>query len=61
MNSFFNQKIKRYILENRSIEEIQAAAMETGMKTLREIVVQKMQEGMTSPEEVIRITQELEE
>jgi len=55
-----NQRIKSAILENRSMEEIQAAAQETGMKTLRELALMKMQAGITSPEEVIRITQELE-
>ena len=39
-------------------EEIRAAAQRYGMKTLREIGVEKIKSGVTTPEELVRVTQE---
>jgi type IV pilus assembly protein PilB len=53
-----NQVIRKYVLENRSGEEIRKAAEEAGMKTLRQASIEKLLAGLTTPEEVLRVTQE---
>jgi type II secretory ATPase GspE/PulE/Tfp pilus assembly ATPase PilB-like protein len=53
-----NQTIRKYILENRSGEEIRKAAEEAGMKTLRHASIEKLMAGLTTAEEVLRVTQE---
>jgi len=56
-----NQKVRKYIMENRSMEDMRAMAIENGMKTLRSSAIDCMRQGLTSPDEVIRITQDLED
>ncbi|MBN1869042.1 MAG: type II/IV secretion system protein [Candidatus Omnitrophica bacterium] len=56
-----DENIRRLILNNRSSEEIRAAAQKIGMKTLREAGIEKLKAGVTTLEEICRITQETEE
>jgi len=56
-----NDSIRRLILEKRSSEEVRSEAQKAGMKTLRQIGVEELSCGMTSPEELFRVTQETEE
>lgn len=56
-----NEEIRRLILQQHSSEEIRAAAQRAGMKTLRDIGMTNLREGTTTPEEVLRVTQETEE
>jgi type II secretory ATPase GspE/PulE/Tfp pilus assembly ATPase PilB-like protein len=53
--------IRKLILEQRSSEEIRTAAQKAGMKTLRDIAVEKMALGETSLDEIMRVTQETED
>lgn len=48
--------IERMILEKASIGKIRERAMERGMSTLREEALVKLNQGVTTPEEVLRIT-----
>jgi type IV pilus assembly protein PilB len=50
--------LREYILEGRPIHEIREKAREEGMLTLREAALLKFQRGVTSLEEVIRVTME---
>ncbi len=50
------EEIKELILEGASATEIKKAAVKTGMKTLRMSGLTKIQEGITSVEEVMRVT-----
>jgi len=52
---------RKLILERRSAGEIRAAAQNKGMRTLRETAMQKLKAGLTTHEELVRITQEIEE
>ncbi len=50
------EEIKELILEGASAGEIKKRAVSLGMKTLRMSGVQKIKEGVTSVEEVVRVT-----
>ena len=50
------ENIKEAILQGGSVIEIRELGRKNGMKTLREAGLQKMREGMTSLEEVMRVT-----
>ena len=52
-----DDQIRELILKKASAEEIKKAAIKSGMKTLREDGLLKVQEGITSLDEVIRVTQ----
>ncbi len=56
-----NEDIRRSILARHSSEEIRAKAQKAGMKTLRQIGLEKLKEGVTTPEEILRVTQETED
>ncbi len=56
-----DEETRRIILERRSADELRARAKKIGMKTLREMGIEKVKEGLTTPEEVLRVTQEVEE
>jgi len=56
-----NEAIRNLIISRCSSEEIQAVAVKNGMKTLRESGIEKIKSGITSPEEIIRVTQLTEE
>jgi general secretion pathway protein E len=47
---------RRMVMEKRSSEEIKARALTEGMKTLRDDAVAKAHAGLTTPEEVLRVT-----
>jgi general secretion pathway protein E len=47
---------RRMVMEKRSSEEIKAKALTEGMGTLRDDAVAKAVAGLTTPEEVLRVT-----
>ena len=51
-----NEKIERQIMEQRPLAEIKQEAIANGMVLLREDALIKMNQGITTPEEVLRIT-----
>jgi type II secretory ATPase GspE/PulE/Tfp pilus assembly ATPase PilB-like protein len=55
-----NDAIRQLILARASSEEIRQQAQKNGMKTLRQIGLEKIKQGITTPEEILRITQEVE-
>jgi len=56
-----DQEISNCILACSSSEEIRKVAQKNGMRTLKQIGIEKIQQGVTSPEEVLRITQKASE
>ncbi len=50
------EEIERLVVENRSSEEIRRTAMAQGMRTLRQDGLLKAKMGLTSLEEVLRVT-----
>ncbi|MDD5643958.1 MAG: ATPase, T2SS/T4P/T4SS family [bacterium] len=52
-----NRAVKELILEKASTDRIRDKAIEQGMKTLRVSGWEKVLEGLTTPEEVMRVTQ----
>ncbi len=55
-----NEEIRRLILSNVPSSQVRKAAIESGMKSLREDGMEKVLEGVTTLEEVLRVTQEEE-
>ena len=53
----FNEEIRSLILHKSSAEEIHRAAVSTGMQSLYDNGMIKVKEGITSPEEIYRVTQ----
>ena len=53
---FMNEALRKIILTKASSDEIKRAALKAGMKTLRHDGWNKVNMGMTTPEEVIRVT-----
>jgi len=53
-----NDRIRKLIIDKSSSGEIKKAAIETGMKTLRDDGLDKILRGITTSEEVIKATQE---
>ncbi|HHG73762.1 MAG TPA: type II/IV secretion system protein, partial [Persephonella sp.] len=51
-----DEEIKGMLIEKRSTEEIKHVALRKGMKTLRQDAVLKALEGITTIDEVIRVT-----
>jgi len=51
-----DEEIKGMLIEKRSTEEIKQAAARKGMKTLRQDAVMKALEGITTIDEVIKVT-----
>ena len=49
--------LRRMILRGGSAAEIKAAAMEKGMRTLRQAAVRKVRQGVTTVEEALRVTE----
>ena len=52
----FNDDLKEMVLQGASTAELKAAAIRGGMLTLTMAGIQKILEGMTTPEEVMRVT-----
>jgi len=53
-----NEEIRRMITRNEDASVLTAAARRNGMRTLREDGWDKVSEGVTTPEEIMRVTQE---
>jgi type II secretory ATPase GspE/PulE/Tfp pilus assembly ATPase PilB-like protein len=51
-------RIQRLINERASTQEIKREALNDGMLTLREYGIKKIAEGLTTPEEVLALTDE---
>ena len=51
-----DDEIERMIFENRGVRDLRVRARETGMRTLREDGIRKVLSGMTTVEEVLRVT-----
>lgn len=51
-----NDALKEQILNGGSSAELKAVAIKQGMKTLRQSAISKLIEGMTTPEEITRVT-----
>ena len=51
-----DKEIKKLILEGKDSDEIKEVAVSKGMKTLRDDGAQKVKMGITTPEEVLRVT-----
>jgi len=51
--------IQELILKRVSAEEIRASAEKSGMKMLRQSAIEKLIAGVTTPEEVVRVTQSI--
>ncbi len=54
-----NDKIRKLVMAKASSEDIKAAAQESGFKTLRQDGMLKVMSGVTTPDEVIRVTAEI--
>ena len=52
----FNESLKEMVLQGASTAELKAAAIRNGMATLRASGIKKVCEGVTTPEEVMRVT-----
>jgi type II secretory ATPase GspE/PulE/Tfp pilus assembly ATPase PilB-like protein len=53
-----NDEIRHLIMRNSDAAEIAAAARRSGMRTLREDGWQKVESGLTTAGEIMRVTQE---
>jgi type II secretory ATPase GspE/PulE/Tfp pilus assembly ATPase PilB-like protein len=54
-----NDRLRELIMQNANAVQLFTAAREHGMRTLREDGWFKVEHGMTSSEEVIRVTQDM--
>jgi type IV pilus assembly protein PilB len=52
----FSDDLKEMVLQGASTAELKAAAIKRGMATLRASGIRKVLEGMTTPEEILRVT-----
>jgi type IV pilus assembly protein PilB len=52
----FSDSLKEMVLQGASTSELKAASIRQGMATLRASGIKKIMEGMTTPEEVMRVT-----
>ena len=52
----FNEELKEFVLNGASTLELKREAVRQGMKTLRASALTKLREGMTTLEEVVRVT-----
>ena len=53
-----DEKIKELVVKRASLSVIRNTARENGMKTLREDAMEKYKDGVTTMEEVMRVTSE---
>ena len=53
-----SNKIRQMILQNRSSDELRDVARKAGMRTLAEDGWRLVTEGITTPEEVLRVTKD---
>ena len=54
-----SEKIRGLITAKASADEIRKAAIEVGMQLLRENGKEKVNDGITATEEVVRVTEEV--
>ena len=52
----FKEELREMVLQGASTAELKVAAIKSGMSTLRMSGIRKVIEGMTSPEEILRVT-----
>ncbi|MEB2311098.1 MAG: type IV-A pilus assembly ATPase PilB [Sorangiineae bacterium] len=52
----FGDELKEMVLQGASTAELKTAAIKRGMSTLRMSGIRKMLDGMTTPEEILRVT-----
>jgi type IV pilus assembly protein PilB len=52
----FNDELKEMVLQGASAAELKAGAIRNGMSTLRMSGIKKVLDGMTTPEEILRVT-----
>jgi type IV pilus assembly protein PilB len=52
----FSDDLKEMVLQGASTAELKAASIKNGMATLRAAGIRKVLEGVTTPEEVLRVT-----
>ena len=57
----FNEPMRNLIISRATNEEVRRLACKNGMKVLRESGIDKVKAGITTPEEVLRVTQLAEE
>jgi type IV pilus assembly protein PilB len=55
-----DEEMRKIILDTHSARELKARAKANGMKTLRDMGIDKVIEGITTPQEILRVTQEVE-
>jgi type II secretory ATPase GspE/PulE/Tfp pilus assembly ATPase PilB-like protein len=53
-----NEELQRLIVRNSEANDLRVIARKNGMKTLREDGLEKVLAGVTTIEEVLRVTQE---
>ena len=51
-----SKEIRALVVERVTADRIRSVALEKGMKTLREVGIEKAREGITTLEEVMRVT-----
>jgi type IV pilus assembly protein PilB len=51
-----NDRLKQFILKGVSSGDLKKEAVKSGMSTLKTSAIKKMKQGLTTPEEVLRIT-----
>jgi len=56
-----NEEIRQMVLKCSSSDEIKRAAQKNGMRTLRQVGIENFLRGVTTPEELLRVTRETEE
>src|SRR6185503_8469879 len=52
----FSEDLKEMVLQGASSAELKAGAIKKGMATLRMSGIKKILEGVTTPEEILRVT-----
>jgi type II secretory ATPase GspE/PulE/Tfp pilus assembly ATPase PilB-like protein len=53
-----DEDVRRLVMQNADATQIAATARRAGMKTLKEDGLEKVEQGMTTMEEVLRVTQD---
>ena len=53
-----DEKIRNAVISKSSTDEIRKLALAAGMTTLKEDGIRKIKEGLTTVEEVLRVTEE---
>ena len=53
-----DEEVRGLVMKKASSDEIRKAALKAGMKSLRDDGLDKVEAGVTSKEEVFRVTQE---